>query len=140
MKLKLERFHFGDDYTVGHLYVDGVLQCFVLEDTVREVETRPVAEWKIAGRTAIPRGVYPVTITYSNRFRKPLPLLHNVPGFDGVRIHTGNYSGDTDGCLLVGASWDGEDWVSGSRAAFIPLFDKLTDALDNGNAVLLEVV
>jgi len=135
----MTRLHYHDEYTIGELSVDGKFECFTLEDTVREIETRPVAEWKIKDRTAIPRGTYGVTITFSNRFRKPLPLLLKVPGFEGIRIHAGNHSGNTEGCILVGKSWDGGDWIGSSRLAFEPLMKKIKAAVEDGERVTLEV-
>lgn len=61
-----------------------------------------ISETKVYGQTAIPTGEYQITITYSNRFKKLMPLLNNVPGFAGIRIHTGNTDKDSDGCILVG--------------------------------------
>lgn len=57
---------------------------------------------KIAHETAIPYGRYRVSITMSNRFKKMLPLVHDVPGFTGVRLHGGNTAEDTSGCILLG--------------------------------------
>jgi hypothetical protein len=123
MILKLERIHFGETFTIGKLFNGRDFLCFTLEDKVREVEGKPVAEWKIAGKTAIPKGYYPVTVTMSNRFKRELPLLGNVQGFDGVRIHTGNTSENTEGCLLVGSTWDGRsDFIGGSKLAFDKVF------------------
>lgn len=129
MKLELKRIQFGDDYTIGRLYADGQFVCYTLEDKVREVIGEPVSTWKVMSQTAIPVGVYPVIITMSTRFRTRLPLLLNVPGFDGVRIHTGNSSKDTEGCILVGAAWDGKSgWVGSSKVAFSMLFPMLEAA------------
>lgn len=132
MKLLLKRIHFGDTYTVGQLYeVTDYGQsplCYVLEDKVREVEGQDVKVWKEQNKTAIPKGVYDVQITFSNRFQTKLPILANVPGFTGVRIHSGNSSKDTEGCLLVGMTWDGgSDWVGSSKTAMslvMPLIEK----------------
>ena len=57
---------------------------------------------KVKGQTAIPTGVYPVYITWSPKYKKPMPLIENVKGYSGIRIHSGNTAKDTEGCLLVG--------------------------------------
>ena len=130
MNLKLKRFEYSSTYTIGRLYCDNDYLCYVLEDRVREVEGRPVTEWKVQNETAIPKGTYRVVIDYSNHFGKELPHILDVPGFTGVRIHSGNSSKDTEGCLLVGTGWAGTDWISGSKAAFDNLFSKLKSATD----------
>lgn len=122
MRLVLKRIAFRKTYTIGKLYVDGVYFCDTLEDPVREGE-------KIYGRTAIPAGKYDVLITMSPRFRKMLPLLLNVPGFEGVRIHSGNNSDDTEGCILVGVN-DKPGWISQSRATMTRLMATLESADD----------
>lgn len=94
MKLLLKRIALKEKYTIGKLYIDGEYFADTLED--------PVREEKIYGETAIPKGTYKVTITLSPRFRRWLPLLHDVPNFEGVRIHRGNTPEDTHGCILVG--------------------------------------
>src|SRR3972149_10690167 len=95
MELLLQRKIFTDKSTIGELFVDGVFECFTLEDVVRDDE-------KIKKVTAIPDGIYTVLVTWSPRFKRQLPLLIDVPGFDGIRIHPGNTADDTEGCLLVG--------------------------------------
>jgi hypothetical protein len=77
--------------------------------------------------TAIPAGTYEVVINFSERFRRPLPLLLNVPNFTGVRIHPGNTDEDTEGCILVGKAKQ-PDLIGESRVAFEGLFTKLQDA------------
>lgn len=74
-----------------------------LEDAIREpVIWRPVADWKIPAQTAIPRGRYQIALTFSQRFQRVLPILIAVPGFTGIRIHSGNVIDDTEGCIIVG--------------------------------------
>jgi hypothetical protein len=129
MNLLLERTPSGTTCTIGDLYIDGDWFCFILEDLVREVEGQPVESWKVKGKTAIPAGTYRVQITYSNRFKRDLPLLVGVPGFEGIRIHPGNTDADTEGCLLPGLALGlGGESVSRSRAAFDALYKKLDEA------------
>ena len=82
------------DYTIGELSVNGDRWCNTVEDTVRKV--------KIKGRTAIPAGTYRITITYSPKFKKNMPLINGVPNFSGVRIHSGVDADSTEGCIIPG--------------------------------------
>lgn len=86
MRMLLKRIYNGKTYTIGKLYCNGEYFCDTLEDVVR-----PKGE-KVYGQTAIPEGKYKVIITMSNRFKKMLPLILDVPNFAGVRIHSGNYA------------------------------------------------
>jgi hypothetical protein len=121
MKLLLKRLHKTENSTIGELYVDGKFECYTLEDKEREV--------KIKCETAIPKGTYIVGITLSNRFKKLLPILINVPNFEGVRIHPGNTNHDTEGCILVGTTRS-KDFIGNSRVAFQRLFKKMQSAKD----------
>ena len=121
MKIKVKRYEFRDTYTVGRMYIDDVYFCYTLEDKVREGA-------KVNGQTAIPTGTYNVIINHSNRFNRDLPLLENVPNFTGVRIHAGNTSKDTDGCILLGQTYAGKDFVGSSKSAFDVFFEKLKQA------------
>ena len=100
MKLILTRHARRADYTIGRLEDEnGMKICDTLEPTWRDYKG---GELKIPRKSAIPEGTYRVVTTYSLRFRKYLPLLVGVPGFEGVRIHAGNTNRDTEGCILVG--------------------------------------
>ena len=98
MILKLDRIAKQDAYTIGHLYIDNKYFCDTIEDKVRDLSK----EKKVYGQTAIPSGSYKVTWTYSSKFKKYMPLINNVPQFDGIRIHSGNTVKDTLGCIIVG--------------------------------------
>lgn len=135
MKLLLVREPSGDSCTHGKLYVNGVFECFTLEDKDRKLES---GGEKIYGQTAIPRGSYEIIINFSQRFKRDLPLLLNVAGFSGVRIHAGNTSEDTEGCILVGSS-RGDQRVNNSRVAFNKLFDQLDEAYAANEAISLEI-
>lgn len=121
MKLELKRFEFGDTFTIGKFYIDGIYHCYSLEDKVREGK-------KVNGQTAIPNGTYDVIVDVSTRFGKSLPHILNVPNFTGVRIHAGNTSKDTEGCILLGHTWAGKDFIGNSKIAFNSFFEKLEKA------------
>jgi hypothetical protein len=134
MNLILKRIHEGETFTVGQLYEEtkyGLSPlCYTLEDKVRQVVGQPVSAWKVQDKTAIPTGTYDVVVTMSNRFKTKLPLLQNVEGFTGIRIHSGNHSGNTEGCILVGMTWDGKsDWIGSSKvamSALLPIIENST--------------
>lgn len=121
MKITVKRIHKTNISTIGELYIDGVFECYTLEDIEREV--------KIKCETAIPKGTYKVIINQSNRFKKLMPLLLNVPNFEGVRIHSGNTNHDTEGCILVGQTRS-KNFIGQSRKAFDKLFKKMQTAKD----------
>jgi hypothetical protein len=121
MKLELKRTIKTSESTIGELYVDGVFECYTLEDVVRDNGE------KVYGKTAIPAGTYKVICNLSNRFQRIMPLLLNVPGFEGVRIHSGNSSLDTEGCILVGRVKE-ENRIGESKLAYSHLFPQLQAA------------
>jgi hypothetical protein len=130
MILRLVREIYNPTNTISKLYINDVFFCNILEDVDRGLYfTQPLEEiekLKVYGNTAIPKGVYEIAITYSERFKKYLPLLMNVPGFAGIRIHPGNTEADTLGCLLPGVS-NGTK-VLQSKVTFDKLFAKLKQA------------
>ena len=120
MTLTLQREPSDENRTFGVLFVDGHFECFVLED--------PVRPEKIMSKTAVPPGKYQILRTFSSRFKRILPILLDVPGFSGVRIHPGNTEHDTEGCLLPGVG-RAHDRVISSRIAFDRLDQKISAAL-----------
>lgn len=134
MQLKLNRIFKTNTFTIGELYINEKYVTDTIEDRVR-----PEGE-KVYGKTAIPEGTYEVKLTHSPRFKKILPEILNVPNFSGIRIHTGNSSKDTEGCILVG-TWDGEkeDWVSDSKIAFNKLMSLLEEATNNKEKITITV-
>lgn len=138
MHLVLLRNPTRNGATLGELYADGDFLCHTLEDTVRELAGVPVSTWKVPGETAIPAGTYAVTITYSPRFGIPLPLIVDVPGFSGVRIHAGNRSTDTEGCILVGLD-RGADFIGRSRPALGIVLKRLAGAMQAREPIELTI-
>lgn len=155
MNLTLERAYKGDKYTIGHLYANGVFVCDTIEDVYRgtndEMKFIKTEEqtgyWedkdgnkieKVYGKTAIPSGTYEVVITYSNRFKKRLPILKNVKGFEGIRIHSGNTEEDSLGCIVVGENKE-KGKVLNSRATLTKLMAKLEEALEFGEKLSITI-
>ncbi len=129
MELTLTRKILSEHSTIGELTTaEGDFICFILEDKDRFLNSTDSLDHiefnKVYGRTAIPLGRYQIIISWSNRFQRPLPQLLNVPGFSGIRIHSGNVPGDSSGCLLPGTHYE-DDKVINSRSAFLPLMHKI---------------
>lgn len=143
MELKLQRNIFTEKTTIGTLSINGKPECFILEDKDRGLDDSMTLEninkLKVYSQTAIPYGRYEVIITYSPKFKKQLPLLVSVKGYEGIRIHVGNKDADTHGCLLPGNKHS-MDFVSESTLAFNTLFEKLKLAKNAGEKIFISVV
>lgn len=116
--------------TIGSLYIDGLFECLTLEDEVRSDPnpTTPANEAKVAGKTAIPTGTYQVVIDMSPRFKRLMPHILNVPGFEGIRFHSGNKAADTEGCILLGQTRTSNHTIGQSKLAYEAFFKKLQAA------------
>ena len=132
MNITVKRIFKGPKYTIGKLSIDGHYFCDTLEDTVRP------AGVKIPGKTAIPAGKYQIEITESIRFNRLMPIIKDVPGFSGVRIHSGNTAEDTEGCILVGKNRV-KGKVLDSRKTFQKLFKILIVAVRGGENLEIEI-
>ena len=133
MKLKLIREDYTNVSSIGKLYIDGVLFCYVLEDKVREIN-----EKKVYGKTAIPAGNYKVIMSFSNRFQVYMPELLDVKGFAGIRIHSGNTEIDSLGCLILGYK-KGENAVYESKKATTSFYAKLKK-VEKKEKITIEIV
>lgn len=159
LPLLLARRWFNDRTTIGELYVDGEYQCYSLEDVVRP------AGVKVPGKTAIPPGLYRVTLDFSPKFSPKrfaylsqymperlrqrkwrsasqvlIPRLLAVPRYDQVRIHWGNDEDDTEGCILTGTTKDlAAQSVGASRDAFEALMDKLEPAFAQHYHIAIDI-
>jgi hypothetical protein len=107
MILILERKVHNKTSTEGNLYIDNGPDktfkwfCHTIEDVVRAKPGEWKKELKVYAKTAIPYGTYPVMVTWSNKFKRPLTLIANVPDFEGIRIHNGSSENSSAGCLIV---------------------------------------
>lgn len=142
------------DYTIGELYVqeeDKLTQTYKVCDTIEDAfrllpKTCPdtpkgkscECKEKVYGKTCIPNGTYTVVLSYSNRFKRVLPELLNVPHFLGIRMHAGNSSADSSGCILLGTKSKG-DWVAASRVAFNKVYVLLQGAVTNKEEITITI-
>lgn len=138
MKLILKRIALRPTYTIGKLYINDAYFCDTLEDTVRDTNKSGKfdnGEQKIKGKTAIPYGTYEIKWTYSPRFKKYTPQLMNVPSFEGIRVHAGNTSADTEGCLILGENKQ-VGKVLNSRATINKFYPIIKEACSNGKVTI----
>ena len=147
MELILTRIAKRKTYTIGRLaiikqvseeyktYEEEEYFCDTLEPTWRDYAH---GAHKIKGRSAIPEGRYAVVISFSPKFEQWLPILLGVPKFEGIRIHEGNCSEDTEGCILVGKNRE-VGKVLDSRIWVHRLKQKIVEAKDKGEAVWITI-
>lgn len=153
MKIIVDRKWKKENYTIGRLFVDGVLFCNTLEDTDRELTQKMsstiIRNKKIPNQTAIPTGEYKITLDvvspkfskyeyYMNVCNGKLPRLLNVPGFDGILIHVGSTAANSSGCILVGYNKE-KGRLSDSKIVFKELYQKMKKASDNGEDITIEI-
>lgn len=148
MIIRLDRAWKKKGYTISRVYVnasrfgDGKKWCSALEDEDRgltaSMPLNEIQQHKVYGHTAIPTGRYRVEITYSPRFKKYMPLVCEIKGFSGVRLHAGNTPDDTEGCILFGVN-DKVGRISNSRYWTDKLTKLITSAISQGEEVYLEI-
>ena len=113
MNLTLARTRRSEKAVIGDLLIGGLFECHTLEDN-----------------PPIPAGTYEIAVTFSSRFQVMMPILLDVPGRSGIRIHAGNTDKDTTGCILVGTASEGKDnWLSNSRIAYANVVYRITKAI-----------
>jgi len=138
VNLLLDRIYKAETYTIGKLYIDGVYFCDTLEDKVRDLnkdgDLNDIGEGKVYGESAIGYGIYKVLLTMSNRFKRLLPILIDVECFEGIRIHAGNKTADTLGCILVGINS-----IKGGLTVSRVHEDKLVSILKKYKTITLEI-
>ena len=144
MKLLLRTFKTSHKSTIGTLSVDGEAECFTLEDTYRET--------KVDGETRIPRGTYNIKLRteggmnrkYQKKFGNAhhgMLWLQDVPGFEWIYIHYGNYSHNTEGCILVGSSaFLNKNFIGSSVNAYKELYAKVIQAIANDEEITIEII
>ena len=146
MKLQVVRTQFGRDATNGLLFIDGLFECYTLEDQYQEV--------KVMHETCIPEGTSDIKFRtvggFHERYKKRYGnshygMLHlqDVPGFTYILIHAGNTDEHTSGCLIVGETQQDLDvsedgFIGSSGKAYVKLYNKIAKQLLIGNPVTIE--
>jgi hypothetical protein len=131
MNIQVNRIFKGDTYTIGHLFVNDKYVCDTLEDEVRPGK-------KVFAETAIPAGTYTVTWSFSPHFCRNMPEVLNVPGFRNIRIHAGNDSSDTEGCILLGQN-KVKGRIINSRECCVTVYDLIFKAFKNKEKIILQI-
>jgi hypothetical protein len=143
MELQLKRETFTEQSTIGTLSIEGKFECFVLEDKDRglsdTMSLEKIAGTKVYGKTAIPYGRYEVDWTMSARFKVFMPILLNVKGYSGIRIHKGNTEVDSLGCLLCGTRKK-NNMITESTLATKNLYAKIESAKKQGQRIYITIV
>lgn len=146
LQLRLKRISRYTSCTIGELTASDEggevgFYCYTLEDfcnnTYNCQTPDEIKAVKVAGKTAIPFGAYRVTFEHSPRFGRDMLTIKNVPGFSGIRIHSGNTDKDTDGCILCGLGVSGTSITDSRRA--VKLLEDLVRERGNGEAILFIV-
>jgi len=146
MEIKVIRTQFGKDATNGMVFIDGLFECYSLEDQYQEV--------KVMHETCIPEGKYDIKFRttggfhskYSSRYgamHHGMLHIQDVPGFQYILIHTGNTDEHTSGCLIVGDTQQDLDvnfngMVGASTQAYKKLYPKIAKELLIGEKVTIE--
>ncbi len=147
MKLNVVRTQFGEEATNGLLFIDGVFECYTLEDQYQKV--------KVMHETCIPEGTYQIKLRneggfssrylqkYGDEFHKGMLHIQDVPGFEWILVHQGNTDLHTSGCLILGDTQQDLDkskrgFIGNSKDAYKKMYPKVRDALLNGEKVTIE--
>ena len=146
MKLQVVRTQFGTDATNGLLFVDGLFECYTLEDQYQAV--------KVMHETCIPEGTYDIKLRtvggFHEKYKKRYGndhygMLHlqDVPNFTYILIHAGNTDEHTSGCLIVGETQQDLDisddgFIGHSGKAYLKLYNKVAKQLLQGKDVTIE--
>ena len=146
MKLQVVRTQFGTDATNGLLFVDGLFECYTLEDQYQAV--------KVMHETCIPEGTYDIKFRtvggFHEKYKKRYGndhygMLHlqDVPNFTYILIHAGNTDEHTSGCLIVGETQQDLDlsddgFIGHSGVAYKKLYKKVAKELLLGKSVTIE--
>mgnify|MGYP006908850069 CR=1 FL=1 len=149
MKIEVKRLYRKPNYTIGKLYIDGEYFCDTLEDFDRglsqSMSLEHLKRMKVPRQTAIPTGVYKVTVNvispkfslkpfYKKVCNGKVPRILNVPAFDGILFHYGENQNWTDGCVLIGYNKEKGKLTDGQE-----VFEKFYERLKCHDDITVEI-
>lgn len=106
MKITVKTIFKGENYIISNMYLNGDFFTNIIEDQIRDLnndgDLNDPGEKKVYGKTAIPKGIYTLVLSYSPKFKRILPRILNVPHFEGILIHNGVDEKSSAGCLILG--------------------------------------
>ena len=143
MEILIDRKWKKDSYTIGKVYIDGKYFSESLEDKDRgltsDMSITEIKNKKVYGKTCIPSGLYTILYTYSPKYKRLMPLVDNVKGFSGIRIHSGNTAEDSLGCILLGFNKE-KGKVLQSRDTCSKFYKLIEEAIyKNGESITLKI-
>lgn len=131
MKLDLFPIDKSENSLIGKLSIDGVFECWTLENPDHLTPLGP-------DHIASPCGTYPIQLYSSPHFARMAPILMDIPGRSFVEIHVGNTSRDTHECILIG-KFRAMDFIGESNQAVDALIEKIANALAASEEVTITV-
>lgn len=138
MELLLQRVTLSQRSSIGKIIMSGHQVFTSLEPVMREVAGQDITQWKVPGYTAIPVGTYSIKMQPSARFKMDTPHLQNVPGFDAIEMHVGNFPNNTEGCILIGMAAE-SDYISDSTLACSKLYPLIAAAQAQSKPVTITI-
>ena len=136
MRIVVKRIAKKPKYTIGKMSINDCYFCDTLEDTVRNLGKN--GEGKVFGETAIPAGTYKVIYNWSERFKRLMPRILDVPFFDGILIHNGANPEHTQGCVLVGLNKT-IGGLSNSNQIFQMFINLIEKAVENSEEITITI-
>jgi hypothetical protein len=142
MELLIKRLWKTDSYSGGKLWINGKYFSFTIEDADRglsdNMDVKDILKVKKQNITAIPTGRYQVAMTYSNRFKRYMPQVLGVKGFEGIRIHVANKATDVEGCIGLAYEDSSDGFAGNSRTACIE-FEKQIKLIERKEKIWLTI-
>jgi Family of unknown function (DUF5675) len=144
MPTKIIRIQQKGQSTLSHLYINDIFQCYLLEDAIRLI--------KVKKETALFAGKWTMRLNtegaMNQEYAKRFPVLHKgmieilTDQFQSTYIHIGNFIRHTEGCPLVGTTYNVDEkdkqnfMVSESERAYKFVYPVLLSLIEKGDTAI----